>query len=119
MNSKRVVYFVLVVVLGLALAACERVKIGDLNADPGRFMNKEVAVAGTVTHSIGALGKGIYQLDDGTGKLWILANHRGVPSKGARVGVKGHVVPTITFLGINYATVLQESDRRRGPAGAN
>jgi len=114
MKLKRVVYGVLVVALGLALVACERVKIGDVNADPGRFMNKEVGVAGTVTQSIGALGRGIYQLDDGTGKLWVLSNSRGVPSKGARVGVKGHVVPTITFLGINYATVLEESDRRRG-----
>jgi hypothetical protein len=114
MKLKRVVYGVLVVALGLALVACERVKIGDLNADPGRFVNKEVAVAGTVTQSIGALGKGIYQLDDGTGRLWILAGTRGVPSKGARVGVKGHIMPTVTFLGINYATVLEESDRRRG-----
>jgi len=114
MKLKRVVYSVLVVALGLSLVACERVKIGEVNADPGRFMHKEVGVAGTVTQSIGALGRGIYQLDDGTGKLWILANSRGVPSKGARVGVKGHVVPTITFLGINYATVLEESDRRRG-----
>ena len=114
MKLKRVGYSLLVVALGLTLVACERVKIGELNADPGRFMNKEVAVAGTVTQSIGALGRGIYQLDDGTGRLWILANSHGVPSKGARVGVKGHVVPTVTFLGINYATVLQESDRRRG-----
>src|SRR5262245_54340086 len=106
MRIKRVVYTLFVVALGLALVACERVKIGDLNADPGRFMNKEVAVAGTVTQSIGALGKGIYQVDDGTGRLWILASNNGVPSKGARVGVKGHVVPTVTFLGINYATVL-------------
>ena len=113
MKLKRVVYGVLVVALGLAVVACERVKIGDVNADPGRFVNKEVAVAGTVTQSIGALGKGIYQLDDGTGRLWILAGTRGVPSKGARVGVKGHIMPTVTFLGINYATVLEESDRRR------
>ena len=114
MNIKRVVYFIVVLALGLTVAACERVKIGDLNADPGRFINKEVAVGGIVTQSIGALGKGIYQLDDGTGRLWVFTGSRGVPSKGARVGVKGHVVPTVTFLGINYATVLDESDRRRG-----
>jgi hypothetical protein len=114
MSIKRVVYFIVVLALGLSVAACERVKIGDLNADPGRFVNKEVAVGGIVTQSIGALGKGIYQVDDGTGRLWVLANSRGVPSKGARVGVKGHIVPTVTFLGINYATVLQESERRRG-----
>jgi hypothetical protein len=114
MSTRKLIYFAAVLVLGLALVACERVKIGDINSDPGRFINKEVAVVGTVTQSIGALGKGIYQVDDGTGRLWVLVNSRGVPSKGARVGVKGHVMPTVTFLGVNYATVLQENDRRRG-----
>ena len=114
MTIKKLTCFVSVLVLGLALVACERVKIGDINADPGRFINKEVAVVGTVTQSIGALGKGVYQVDDGTGRLWVFASTRGVPTKGAKVGVKGHVMPTVTFLGINYATVLQESDRRRG-----
>ena len=114
MTIKRLTYFVAVISLGLALVACERVKIGDINADPGRFMNKEVAVIGTVTQSIGALGRGVYQVDDGTGRMWVFANSRGVPSKGAKVGVKGHILPTVTFLGINYATVLQENDRRRG-----
>jgi hypothetical protein len=56
----------------------------------------------------------MYQLDDGTGALWVYASNRGVPSRGASVGVKGNIKPTITFLGINYATVLLERDRRAG-----
>jgi RecJ-like exonuclease len=111
MTNKNFAYFGAVAVLALVLAGCERVKIGDINADPGRFMNKEVAVEGTVTQSIGVLGQGIYQVDDGTGHLWVWANGRGVPSKGAKVGVKGHVSPSVTFLGVNYATVLRETDR--------
>ena len=112
MTPKKISYCIALLLMAFALVACERMKISQINADPGRFMNKEVMVAGQVTQSIGALGKGIYQLDDGTGRLWVLSNGRGVPSKGTKVGVKGHVTPTITFLGINYATVLQESDRR-------
>jgi len=114
MTAKRLCYFVALLMLGLALVACERQKIGDITADPGRFMNKEVAVVGNVTQSVGVLGRGIYQVDDGTGKLWVFSNTRGVPSKGAKVGVKGHIIPTFTFLGINYATVMQESGRRAG-----
>ena len=114
MMRKRTTYFIAVLVMGLFSVACERIKIGDINADPGRFLNKEVAVAGTVTQSIGALGQGIYEVDDGTGRLWVLSSGRGVPSKGAKVGVKGHVTQSVTFLGINYATVLRETDRRRG-----
>src|SRR3954470_382320 len=91
-------FFVATLLLGLALAACERARIGDINADPGRFMNKEVAVVGTVTQSIGALGRGIYQVDDGSGRLWVLSNGRGVPSKGAKIGVKGRVSQSVIFM---------------------
>jgi hypothetical protein len=114
MTAKRVAYFITVLTLGFILAGCERTKIGDITADPGRFMNKEVSVAGEVTQSVGLLGKGMYQVDDGTGRLWVLANGRGVPSRGAKVGVKGRVTPTVTFMGINYATVMRETDRRSG-----
>jgi len=110
--TRKIVYLTTLLIVVLSLVACDRKKISQINADPGRYMNKEVAVAGHVTQSIGALGKGIYQVDDGTGRLWVLTNSRGVPSKGARVGVKGHVKPTITFLGVNYATVMEETDRR-------
>jgi hypothetical protein len=112
MTVRKNCYFAAMMIMGFALISCERIRIGEINSDPGRFMHKEVAVAGMVTQSIGAFGKGIYQLDDGTGTLWVLSGSRGVPSKGARVGVKGTVTPTVTFLGINYATVMQESDRR-------
>ena len=109
---KRAVYLLAVFCFGLVLTACDQQKIGDIVADPGSFQNKEVTVAGTVITSIGVLGRGIYQVDDGTGKLWVLAESRGVPSKGAMVGVKGQIIPTVTFLGQNYATVMRESDRR-------
>ena len=108
----KIVYLTAILIVALSLVACERKKIAEINADPGRYMNKEVAVAGHVTQSIGALGRGIYQVDDGSGRLWVVTNGRGVPSKGARVGVKGHVKPTITFLGVNYATVMEETDQR-------
>jgi hypothetical protein len=118
MTIKKVAFFIALVVVGLISVACERVRIADINADPGRFLNKEVAVVGTVTQSIGAgigsFGAGVYQVDDGSGRLWVLAKGRGVPAKGAKVGVKGHVSQSVVFLGINYATILQESDRRHG-----
>ena len=95
------------------MTACERQKISDITSDPGRYQNKEVTVAGKVTNvSVGALGMGFYQIDDGTGKLYVLSEHHGAPVAGASVGVKGTILPTFTFLGKNYATVLKESDRR-------
>jgi hypothetical protein len=84
--------------------------ISKINADPARYRNKEVAILGTVRDSYGALGQGAYEIDDGTGRLWVVTR-RGVPSRGARVGVKGHVYTGFNFGGRNYGTVLEETDR--------
>jgi hypothetical protein len=57
----------------LLLAACAmRETIGEITADPGRYHNKDIAVAGTVTESYGVLGAGAYALDDGSGMLWVV-----------------------------------------------
>ena len=112
MNRKKLTAILAVLLVSLGLVGCERTKIGDITADPGRFKDKEVTVAGHVTKSFGVLGRGIYEIEDGTGHLWVLSETRGVPSKGAYVGVKGRIIPTVTFMGQNYATVMRENDRK-------
>jgi hypothetical protein len=76
--------------LMLFLAACEEKKINEIMADPQRYSNREVAVVGNVVQSYSVLGKGAYQVDDGTGKLWVVSD-KGVPRKGAHIGVKGKI----------------------------
>ena len=96
----------------LLLSACpSQTTISKINADPARYRNKEVAIVGTVRDSYGALGQGAYEIDDGTGRLWVVTK-RGVPSRGARVGVKGRVYTGFNFGGRNYGTVIEETDRR-------
>lgn len=114
MNVRKLGCLAIVAVLSALLVSCEREKISEINADPGRYHNKEVTIVGKVTQSIGALGKGVYQINDGTGSLWVYSDKLGVPSKGTSVGVKGTVMPTFTFLGTNYATIMRESERRAG-----
>jgi hypothetical protein len=95
----------------LALTACpSQTTISRINADPGRYRNKEVGVVGTVTDSYGVLGQGAYEIDDGTGRLWVVTR-RGVPSKGSRVGAKGRVYTGFNFGGRSFGTVLEETDR--------
>lgn len=48
------------------------------------------ASRGSVTESHSILGTGAYQVDDGTGRLWVFSK-KGVPRKGARVQVKGKI----------------------------
>src|ERR1043166_5615049 len=91
--AKRVSAATLGLTAVLLLTACpSQTTISRINADPARYRNKEVAIVGTVRDSYGALGQGAYEIDDGTGRLWVVTK-RGVPARGARVGVQGHVYP--------------------------
>lgn len=111
--SSRVFFVAVIVVVTLLLTACPQERtIAQINADPGRYTNKEVGVKGTVVSSWGALGTGMYQVDDGTGQIWVLSEKYGVPGKGARIGVAGTIVPTVSFGGRSFATVLKETQRR-------
>lgn len=93
MRQRRIGHYWLigaVLVFALAMIGCEQKSINEIRADPGRYANKEVSVVGKVTRSFSLLGKGAYEVDDGTGKLWILSE-KGVPFQGARVAVKGTI----------------------------
>ncbi|HSA93498.1 MAG TPA: hypothetical protein VLE48_10840 [Terriglobales bacterium] len=113
-NSQRLFLAAGLTLLTLALLGCpEQTTIGQINADPGRYLNKEVGVSGTVTESFGVLNKGVYQVDDGTGRLWVFSERYGVPTQGARVQVAGRITPTVTFSGRSFTNILRETQRRR------
>ena len=86
---KRVSLFMLLIG-AISSAACASRSINQVLADPSRYTNKEVKVSGNVVDSYSAVGRGVYQLEDKTGRLWIISD-RGVPRRGARVSVKGTV----------------------------
>lgn len=112
MRSRRFFLIALLLASVLGLTACpSRTTISKINADPGRYHNKEVGIVGTVTDSYGVLGQGAYELDDGTGRIWVVTD-RGVPARGARVGAKGRIYNGFTFRARNLGTVLRETGRR-------
>jgi hypothetical protein len=105
--------------MGLFATGCpDRKSIADIEANPGKYANKEVVVAGTVRDSYGFgipgtnIGGGAYKLDDGTGSIWVLVTDGSVPSKGAQVGVKGTVGSGVSWKGRNYGLGIYEKDRR-------
>lgn len=89
-TRSRLLIGLLLAPLALILVGCEQKKINEILADPQRYANREVGVTGNVIRSVSVLGKGAYQVDDGTGKLWVISD-KGVPREGARVGVKGKI----------------------------
>ena len=88
-------------------------KISDIQRDPGRYANKEVTVAGNVDRAFGALGMGIFQVNDGTGTIWVLSESFGVPGQGSKVAVTGTLMQTATFAGKTYSNVIRETKRRK------
>ena len=113
MNLLRKTFFLSAILSGaLVLTACpSQTTISKINQDPSRYRNKQVALIGTVTDSYGVLGNGVYELDDGTGRIWVATTH-GVPSKGSRVGVSGQVYTGLEFGGRTYGTGMKEDQRR-------
>lgn len=115
MSNRNKGFLLATLALALLLVACaERRTIADLQRDPGRFYNREVAISGRVVNSFGILGSGAYQVDDGTGRMWVISEGYGIPSRDAFVEVVGSLQETATISGRNFSTVLRETHRRRG-----
>jgi hypothetical protein len=108
---KRSIIFAALVVVALSATALAKKSINQINADPSRYRNKTISIVGTVTDSYGVLGNGAYEIDDGTGRMWVVAD-RTVPARGARVEAKGQVVTGFILRGHNMGTVLRESGRK-------
>jgi len=110
--SKKLAAFVVLMAATLLFTACpSQTSIGKINANPDRYRGKEIGIAGRVTDSYGAMGVGAYEIDDGTGRIWV-ATKQGVPSRGSRVGAKGYLHNGFSFNGRSYGTVVEETDRR-------
>lgn len=105
--------FILAFAVVLLLTACPREEsIARIQADPARYRDKEVAIVGEVTDSYGVLGTGAFQIDDGTGSLWVITKSGGLPSRGSRVGVRGRIYQGFNFGGRNFGLVLREGELR-------
>ena len=94
------------------LTGCPATKIADINNDPGRFSGKNVSIQGTVSDAFGALGNGVFQVDDGSGRIWVFSQNYGVPGNGAKVSVTGHVEQGFAFGGRNFGVILRQTEAR-------
>jgi hypothetical protein len=101
----------LAAIAALLFLGCKgTIPIKTLLDDPSRFDGQTVRIAGNVQGSVGALGYGAYQVNDGTGTLSIVSEGGGVPRQGAKVGVEGTFRSAYT-VGTQTAAVLVEQRR--------
>ena len=84
--------------------------IKTLLDDPSRYDGQVVRIAGDVTGSVGILGHGAYQVNDGTGTMPVVSEAGGAPREGAKIGVEGTFRAAFTFK-TETAAVLVEKHR--------
>jgi hypothetical protein len=89
-RTRRAGLMLLLGAVSLSALGCATTTINHILAEPQRYRQKDVHLAGNVTESLSLLGQGAYKLDDGTGTIWVVSTH-GVPRKGAEVKVKGKI----------------------------
>jgi hypothetical protein len=89
-HTPRLLAVLVIVATVLGASACAGKSIRQISSDPSRYRNQEVKVTGDVIDSYSVGSRGLYHVDDGTGRLWV-ASDRGVPRKGARVTVWGTI----------------------------
>jgi hypothetical protein len=116
---------VVVVVMAFLAVGCAATTINSVMADPGRYRDKEVTIAGEVEESLGVLGRGFFKLRDGQSALWVYTS-RGLPRQGSRLNTRGRVrdlasidqltskesVPEVVRQAVGNGLVLVETDRR-------
>ena len=91
MKSKTILFLVgLMLTVGLMAACPERKSIADIEANPSKYQNKDVVVAGVVRDAYGVnipgtnIRGGVYKIDDGTGSIWVFTE-KSVPSPNSTV----------------------------------
>ena len=103
-------------VLGIVLVgltACSRtIRIRDLLDRPQEYDGKTVQVEGTVTQSAGVLGTGAFEIDDGTGRIYVIARGQGIPREGAKTKAEGRFESVISFLGRTMASSQRSCSSR-------
>jgi hypothetical protein len=112
----KILLSILVGLATLCLAGCpQRTSIAGILRYPAHFAGREVTIAGRVTNSFGAMGQGVFEVDDGSGRLWVFSGQWGIPGRDAGIAVTGRVEEGFSFGGRNFAMILRETRRPHGP----
>ena len=101
------------IALAALLTGCAmRTSVAELKYNPGRVEDRTGTIDGVVTSSFGVplVPFRFYRVDDGTGEIAVLAENGRVPTKGARVRVKGRVEDVATFGGRSVGLHIRQTD---------
>ena len=102
----------LVFVTLLSGCALRRPSVAELKYNPGRYQDRTVSIDGVVTSAwdVPFMPVKMYKVDDGTGEVTVISQNGRVPTKGARVRVKGRVEDIATFGGKALGLHIRQTD---------
>lgn len=113
MKQKRILAALCLAAAVVSLVGCpQQTSIADINKDPAHYAGRDVTIAGHTTNSFGALGNGVFEIDDGTGRMWVFSQSYGVPSNGSKVAVTGRIEQGFSFGGRSFAVIMKETKAR-------
>jgi hypothetical protein len=107
--SKILLAAALSLVILLVVGCPTHASIADITRDPAHYAGKDITITGQASDGFGGLGNGIFQVDDGTGRIWVLSQNYGLPANGAKVSVTGQVQQGISFGGRNFGVILRQT----------
>ena len=107
-------------VLGLMIAAsalsgaCASMgsrSISEVKTNPGKFHDKTVTVEGVVTTSFGIpfVPYKVFRVSDGSEEMLVISDDSRIPTKNARVRVKGKVQEVGLFGGRSFGLHIRET----------
>jgi hypothetical protein len=109
----RIILTLTVMAALLVIVGCPtHASIADINKDPRRYANQDVSIHGTVSEAFSALGNGIFQIDDGTGRMWVYSQNFGIPGNGNEISVRGRVQQGFAVAGRSFGVILQQTEAR-------
>jgi len=101
----------MLIFLFLLTFCAARMRIADIHRAPRKFHNQTVTIAGTVSNviTLPVLKVGIFQIDDGTGKIWVKPKHD-APYINERIAVTGTLKVGISIGGKDFGVIIFEAD---------
>ena len=107
---RKIIFTLMLILIVVIIQCAASVRIGDIKNTPNRFHNKKVTISGTVdeTLTLPILGVGIYQLNDGTGTIWVKPKEMSA-KKGERIRLTGTIKVGLTISGKSFGLILIES----------
>ena len=114
--GKRMRHLFVTALVGVVVMGCGAIERASVSITPIETVlaqpdsENHVHVRGTVTNRVAIFGNGLYEVEDGTGRVWVLTENE-VPALNSTVTVRGTSDGAIQLGGRHFGVTLRETRR--------